>query len=148
MNSTVLLTTIPSDAHGWNLVFMQMFLEERGCSVVNLGTCVPFDLLVQSCSQHPVDLIVVSTVNGHGYLEGLELAKRLEGVEGRENMSLVIGGKLGVDEGKSQEHARALRQAGFDAVFSGPSALDEFIEFLEREIGAVGAIRSSSGTGA
>lgn len=138
MKSTVLLTTIPSDAHGWNLVFMQMFLEERGHRVVNLGTCVPLDLLAQRCSEEPTDLVVVSTVNGHGYLQGQEVARRLAQLEGRGRMKLVIGGKLSVDESRAPEHARELLQSGYDAIFTGPSALDDFVAFLEREIGSAG----------
>ncbi len=141
MKSTVLLTTIPSDAHGWNLVFLQMFLEERGHRVHNLGTCVPLDLLVQRCAAEPVDLVVVSTVNGHGSLQGPEVARRLAQLEKRGRMKLVIGGKLGVDESQAHDHARELLRAGFDAVFFVPSALDDFVAFLEREIGSAESAR-------
>lgn len=137
MTSNVLLTTIPSDAHGWNLVFIQMFLEERGHQVLNLGTCVPFDLLVRRCAEQPFDLVVVSTVNGHGSMEGVELARRLAAVPGRERMKLVIGGKLGVDEARAPEQAEALRRAGFDAVFLGAAALDEFVIFLKSNVGGI-----------
>ena len=61
----VLLTTIPSDSHGWNLVFMQMFLQERGWPVLNLGTCVPFDMVLERCGEEEIGLVVVSTINGH-----------------------------------------------------------------------------------
>jgi methylmalonyl-CoA mutase cobalamin-binding subunit len=148
MMSRVLLTTIPSDAHGWNLVFLQMYLEERGHRVRNLGTCVPYELLEESCREQPYDLVVVSTINGHGHMEGLEVARLLARLEKRRRLKLVIGGKLGVEESSSGEHARALLRAGFDAVFFGPSAVDDFGAYLEREIGEVEVAREASGLGA
>lgn len=130
MKVSTLLTTIPSDSHGWNLVFMQMFMEELGIEVENLGTCVPFDEVVGRCREGSVGLVVVSTVNGHGHLEGCELAHRLAELPGRGRIKLVIGGKLGVDVSQDAWYAEELRQAGYDAVFHGPAALDSFKEYL------------------
>ena len=138
MQKTTILTTIPSDAHSWNLVFLQMFLEERGCRVVNLGTCVPFDVVEAACRAERPDLVVVATTNGHGYMEGAELARRLGGLEHRPRMKLVIGGKLGIDQEQDARYAALLQAAGYDGVFCGPAALDEFTALLE-ETGARGA---------
>ena len=134
MQPTALLTTVPSDSHMWNLIFMQLFLEERGYQVSNLGACVPFELLEASASRQRPDLIVVSTVNGHGYLDGLELSRRLASMPSRDSLHLVLGGKLGVNLTKEAEQADRLRAAGFDDVFYGVSALQDFEIFL-RSIG-------------
>lgn len=133
MNKTALLTTIPSDAHSWNLVFMQMFLEERGCRVINLGTCVPFQQVIDTCAGETPDLVVVSTTNGHGYMEGAELARLLGTLDNRSRLKLVVGGKLGVDQAQDPEYAEILSKAGFDAVFYGAAALDDFIALMEQE---------------
>lgn len=130
----VLLTTIPSDSHGWNLVFMEMFLQEKGWPVLNLGTCVPFDMAVERCGEDAINLVVVSTVNGHGWMEGVELANRIQTAFGEQRPWLVIGGKLGVSAAEEEARAEKLRQAGYDAVFYGPSALDEFTAFLDRNL--------------
>lgn len=129
-----LLTTVPSDSHSWPLVFIEMFLEENHCQVENLGTCVPFDLVVETCKKSVPDVVVLSTVNGHGYMEGVELARRLGALPERSRMKLVAGGKLGTDQEKDAEYAAGLREAGFDAVYYGPDALTEFVDFLEREV--------------
>jgi methylaspartate mutase sigma subunit len=127
---SAVLTTIPSDSHCWNLVFMQMFMEENGIAVENLGICVPFDEVVARCRAGEPDLVVVSTVNGHGYLEGSELANRLAALPDRDRFGLVIGGKLGIDSSQDAAHAAALRQAGYDAVFHGHDALVDFKDYL------------------
>jgi methylaspartate mutase sigma subunit len=140
----ILLTTIPSDSHGWNLVFVQMYMQELGLEVENLGTCVPFDEVVSRCREGGPDLIVVSTVNGHGYLEGCELSRQLAELPDRGRIRLVIGGKLGVDAGQDETYAKSLRRAGYDAVFHGPAALDDFQQYLA---GAVDAPRASRHAG-
>jgi len=134
MRRQALLTTVPSDAHSWPLVFIQMFLEENGCEVENLGTCVPFDLVVDTCRRTSPDLVVLSTVNGHGYMEGVELARRLAALPNRSQMKLVAGGKLGTEKELEPYYADELRRAGFDGVYYGPDALNEFVEFLDREV--------------
>lgn len=47
----VVLSTIPSDSHTWNLLFLQLLLEEHGCEVTNLGACVPVATLVGESAQ-------------------------------------------------------------------------------------------------
>jgi methylaspartate mutase sigma subunit len=133
VNKTAILTTIPSDAHSWNLVYMQMFLEERGCRVINLGTCAPFQQVIDACAKENPDLVVVSTTNGHGYMEGAELARLLDRLETRSRMKLVVGGKLGVDQAQDPEYAEILSNAGFDAVFYGATALGDFVSLMEKE---------------
>ena len=38
---TVVVSGLASDAHTWNLVYLQLVLEEMGHRVTNLGACVP-----------------------------------------------------------------------------------------------------------
>ena len=50
----VIVTGTASDAHTWNLVFLQLMLEELGHDVDNLGPCVPDEeLLGPSAEQRP-----------------------------------------------------------------------------------------------
>lgn len=114
---SVLMTTVMSDAHTWNLVFLQLALEELGHTVRNLGPCVPSEEVVAECLRSRPDLVVVSTVNGHGYRDGTLLIGRLRARPELAALPVVIGGKLGI-AGPEGRHGRArLRSAGFDAVF-------------------------------
>lgn len=45
----VLVSSVSSDSHTWNLVFLQLLLEEMGHEVTNIGSCVPDDLLIEEC---------------------------------------------------------------------------------------------------
>jgi len=114
---TVIVSSTTSDAHIWNLVFLQLLLEEIGFHVVNLGACVPDELLISSCRAQRPDLVVLSSVNGHGYQDGASTARRLRAEPGLIGLPMVIGGKLGISDTEREQHMDGLLAAGFDAVF-------------------------------
>lgn len=128
--STAILTTTPSDAHSWNLVFMEMFLRERGLRVINLGICVPYELVITESYRFNPCLIVVSTINGLGYIEGITLAKKLCFYKQTSGSKLVIGGKINVEPKQVQSHINDLLNAGFDAVYCKSNALNDFEKTL------------------
>jgi len=62
--STV-VTSVSSDSHTWNLVYIQLLLEEVGHHVHNLGACVPDDVVIAECRRIRPDLVVVSSVTAN-----------------------------------------------------------------------------------
>lgn len=125
-----MVSSTVSDSHTWNLVYMQLLLEEMGHEVVNLGACVPEELLAEECLRHGPDLLVVSSVNGHGFNDGLRIAGHVRSVPGLEHLCMVIGGKLSVDGVRDIGFTSRLLNEGFDAVF-GDEELDSFRAFVE-----------------
>jgi len=113
----VLLSTTSSDAHTWNMVFLHLLLEESGHRVINLGPCVPDDLLVESAQLHRPDAIVITTVNGHGQIDGARVVRALREQAATRAIPVMIGGQLGIDGPSTDEQVRRLLEAGFDAVF-------------------------------
>ncbi|WP_326553357.1 cobalamin B12-binding domain-containing protein [Micromonospora sp. NBC_01813] len=128
---TVLVTGAASDSHTWNLMFLQLFVEEQGHRVVNLGPCVPPTLLADSCRTVAPDLVVLSSVNGHGYPDGLRAVTQLRDQLRSAAPPVVIGGKLGVTGPLAAEQVHRLLTAGFAAVFDGGD-LDSFRGYLHR----------------
>jgi methylaspartate mutase sigma subunit len=127
---TVVVSSLVSDAHTWNLVFLQLLLEESGLAVVNLGPCVPPELLVATCRDLRPLLVVLSSVNGHGYQDGLRAIRALRSEPELAGTPVVIGGKLGVSaEGRTQ-HAEHLLAAGYDAVYDDAQPADGFRELV------------------
>ncbi|MFE3763087.1 cobalamin B12-binding domain-containing protein [Streptomyces sp. NPDC059104] len=129
----ILLSGTASDSHTWNLVYLQLFLEELGHRVHNLGPCVPDGLLAGACAADGPgrpDLVVLSSVNGHGYRDGLGavLALRRAGA----TLPVVIGGKLGVAGIPDPRLRRRLLDAGCDAVFDDgdTGGLRDFLDLL------------------
>jgi methylaspartate mutase sigma subunit len=123
----VVVSSLSSDAHTWNLVFLQLLIEEAGLDVVNLGPCVPTEMLVSECRERRPGLIVLSSVNGHGYLDGRRAIAGLRACPALARTPVVIGGKIGTSGAGRAEHARELVNAGYDAVYDdatddGPAA--------------------------
>ncbi|MFJ9062037.1 MULTISPECIES: cobalamin-dependent protein [unclassified Streptomyces] len=110
-----------SDSHTWNLVYLQLLIEEHGHRVVNLGPCVPEDLLMGAALAQDPALIVISSVNGHGYHDGMRTVTRMREHPGLTAVPAVIGGKLGVAGPCGEKESAALRAAGYDAVFDDTS---------------------------
>lgn len=126
----VLLSSVSSDAHTWNLVYLQLLIEEMGHRVVNIGACVPDRLLVEHAVREKPDLIVLSTVNGHGYGDGKRVIGVLRGEDALRATPVVIGGKLGVAGPLTAEQVEELRAAGFDAVFGDDAGRDDLRRFI------------------
>jgi methylaspartate mutase sigma subunit len=124
------LSTIASDAHTWNLVYLQLLLEEHGFQVHNLGPCVPSTDVVAACLAERPRLLVLSTVNGHGLLEAPGYIRQVRDRAELSGLTVVIGGKLTVDGALADADVHRLRALGFDGVFSTPDALRRFRRFL------------------
>lgn len=126
----VVVSGVASDAHTWNLVFLQKFIEEMGYRVTNFGPCVPDSMLVARCRELRADLVVLSSVNGHGHIDGARVVRKLRDQPALRDTPIVIGGKLGVSGAANGQHASKLLTAGFDAVFDDSVALAEFGGYL------------------
>ena len=126
----ILVTGTASDAHTWNLVYVQLVLEELGHRVTNLGAAVPVSLVIEHCLTRRPDLVVVGTINGHGVLDGLALITALRAAGVLRHTQVVIGGKLGIGGPDDREIPPRLLDAGFDAVFIDSSSAGEFPAYL------------------
>ncbi|TDQ04407.1 cobalamin B12-binding domain-containing protein [Labedaea rhizosphaerae] len=131
VKATVVVTSMASDSHTWNLVYLQLLLEELGYDVVNLGSCVPDDLLISSCAELRPALVVVSSVNGHGYADGMRVIDKLRACDQLVATPVVIGGKLGIDGAQTGAHIHNLMASGFDAVFDDTATgIQDFNRFV------------------
>ncbi|MFC4856916.1 cobalamin B12-binding domain-containing protein [Actinophytocola glycyrrhizae] len=126
---SIVISSTASDTHTWNLVFLRMYLEELGHDVVNLGPCVAEDELVPGCLDARPDVIVLSSVNGHGFRDGLRAIARIREHPDLRGVTTVIGGKLDV-AALTADQERALADAGFDAVFSDSHPGGSFVALL------------------
>ncbi|SEM09808.1 cobalamin B12-binding domain-containing protein [Streptacidiphilus jiangxiensis] len=123
-----LLVTVESDSHMWNLVYLQKVLEENGGQVRNLGACTPVAEVLRAVGEEPPDLLVVSSVNGHG-LHGARVllqALREQGLE----VPCVVGGKLTTAESNNGAVRAELLLLGYTEVFTGDDAIARFQDFL------------------
>ncbi len=132
----VLLSSVSSDSHTWNLVFMQLLLEEQGHEVLNLGPCAPDELIINECLQYQPDMLVISSVNGHGNIDGERLIRQLRNQPQLSHLPAVIGGKLGTRGGDNLIYNKTLLEAGFSAVFEDAGGIAQFENFVRAIAGA------------
>lgn len=125
------IATVPSDSHMWNLVYIELVLREGGWDVNNLGACTPAELVVDTCLAQRPDLLVVSSVNGHGHIGGRKLINQIRGQPELAYLPVVIGGKLGTLGADNAVFAEPLLSAGYTAVFTEGDGLDGFTRFIE-----------------
>jgi methylaspartate mutase sigma subunit len=113
----VVVSGVASDSHTWNLVYLQLLIEELGYDVVNLGPCVPDDMLVSRVRDLNPAMLVLSSVNGHGHTDGVRVGHKLRAEPSLVATPMVIGGKLGITAAIGHGRMAELMAAGFDAVF-------------------------------
>lgn len=126
----VCVTGLSSDSHTWNLLFIQLLLEDLGHKVVNLGACVPDGEIVQFCAERKPQLLVISTVNGHGFHAAGSLIRALRDDPASSDVPVVIGGKLGMSGTWRDDMADELISAGYSAVFDESVGLTPFKSFV------------------
>lgn len=132
----VLLSTVSSDSHTWNLVFLQLLLEESGNEVINLGSCVPDDVILDSVRGERPDAVVISSVNGHGFLDGRRVIKSIRNIPEGVGLPVMIGGKLGILGEGNERYSDELVAAGFDVVFTDSTSPEALTDYLHGLAGA------------
>ncbi len=130
MSKKILISSISSDSHTWNLVYMQLLIEELGHKAINIGNCITIDYLVKQAHYHRPDILVISTVNGHGHIEGVEIMNELKKHDVLRNLKTVIGGKLGTLGNNNESYVQKLLDVGFQRVFFGDKSVDDFISYV------------------
>jgi methylaspartate mutase sigma subunit len=114
----IVLSGVSSDSHTWNLVFLQMVLEEQGFEVVNVGACVSDAMLLSTVRRVRPHAVVMSSVNGHGHRDAARAIHALRGDPDVGDVPAFIGGKLDVTGQHNAQCAGELLDAGFTAVFT------------------------------
>jgi len=127
----ILLSSVSSDSHTWNLVFLQLFLEFKGHEVHNLGGCTPDSEIIATCEEMAPDLLVISSVNGHGNIDGERLIRKLRQNDLLSDLPVAIGGKLGIHGVEKAQHIDWLLDVGFTAVFEASSSIGLFEDFIK-----------------
>lgn len=130
MKNKVMLCSLPSDAHTWNLVVVEQRLREMGLDVHNMGSCVPIDELASAAKGLKPKLIVVSSINGHGEVEAMKLIDTLARAGVTRDAQVVIGGKLATSVQRAQELMPRLVYAGYADVYMGNDSLEKFADDL------------------
>lgn len=130
-NLNVVLTGTPSDSHTWNLVFIELFLQENGCKVRNLGPCVPCEKIYGTLEGQPFDLLVISSVNGHLFQDAINIITSSFRRHCASLPPFVVGGKMGISDKSALFQKKKLIALGYDDVFVEGDSLAHFKKYLD-----------------
>jgi methylaspartate mutase sigma subunit len=128
----VILMGTHSDSHTWNLIFMELFLKENNCDVRNLGACVVLPAVCQEVHELSPDLIIVSSINGHLFQDGIKIIKTLTHYFPQQLPPIVIGGQLGISALDRSFQKKKLLKLGYDGVFVENDSLSQFHQYLNQ----------------
>lgn len=131
-NLDIILTGTPSDSHTWNLIFMELFLQEHHCTIRNLGACVPIPHLQDTLKKLPCDLVVISSINGHLFQDAIKIISSLPRHGSPSLPPFVLGGKMGISQKDTAFQKRKLLKLGYDDVFVEKNSLGRFSQYLDR----------------
>lgn len=129
---TILIAMTESDAHVVAIRLLQLFLEENGYQVINLGACAPLREVVETAARTRPLCIVLGTQNGHA-LEDVATLLPLK-QEYAVSCPVLMGGNVSVGAKKSRESLDKLKAAGVTEICASFEDLLDFIELmLEQE---------------
>ncbi|MDV8022647.1 cobalamin B12-binding domain-containing protein [Rhodococcus sp. IEGM 1330] len=114
----VLIVTTPSDVHSWNLVFLSLVVRDAGMSCRIVGPASQLDEIVVGAEEFAPDVVLVSTINGHGEFEAADVLNALREVCDP-HVPVLIGGILGVSHELRSSRRSALLSMGYTEVFEG-----------------------------
>ena len=138
-----IVATSPDDSHAWNLVGVQLMLEQRGFRVVNLGPCTPTAELAEQIRDRRPALVVISTVNGHGLMSLPPMLDLLDLYQARGLSRIVVGGLLTTRRTLTSNETASLRAGGIDGIFTGADAWERFDAYLaDASLGEAGRARA------
>lgn len=130
---TIVLGVIGSDCHSVGNKILNVFLNERGFRVVNLGVMVSQDEFIDAAIEAKAQAIVVSSLYGHGELDCAGLRERcLE--RGLDHMLLYVGGNLVVGKTPREVVTEKFLAMGFNRVFMPSDDLEEAARRLHEDI--------------
>lgn len=132
---TLILGVIGADVHAVGNQILNHVFTAAGFHVVNLGVMVSQREFIDAAIEAAADVIVVSSLYGHGELDCRGLRENC--VEaGIGDILLYVGGNLVVGKQPFEEVEKRYRDMGFDRVFPPGTLPETAVDLLHSDIAA------------
>ena len=129
----LILGVIGADVHAVGNKILYHVFTEAGFEVVNLGVMVSQDEFIDAAIETEADVIVVSSLYGHGELDCRGMRDKC--VErGLDDILLYIGGNIVVGKQPFEDVEKRFKAMGFDRVFGPGTAPEIAIEALNKDL--------------
>ncbi len=124
---------IGSDAHIIGNRILQIALTDAGYNVVSLGILVSQEEFIAAAVETNASAILVSSLYGMGEIDCQGLREKC--IEsGLNNITLYVGGNLGLGKKNWSEIEKIMSKQGFDRAFPPDTMPDDVIKSLDEDL--------------
>lgn len=130
---TMILGVIGSDVHAVGNQILYRAFTDAGFHVINLGVMVSQEEYIEAAVEANADVIVVSSLYGHGELDCRGLREKCDEA-GLKNILLYVGGNIVVGKQPFDEVEKRFKEMGYDRVFGPGTPPETTIECLKEDL--------------
>ena len=131
---TLVMGVIGADVHAVGNKILDFAFKEAGYKVVNLGVMVSQDEYIKAAIETNADMIVVSSLYGHGELDCRGLREKC--VEaGIGDILMYVGGNLVVGKQDFAEVEKKFKAMGFDRVYAPGTRPETTLVDMKKDLG-------------
>jgi len=131
---TLVLGVIGADVHAVGNKILDYVYTQEGFNVVNLGVMVSQKEFVEAAVESAADVIVVSSLYGHGEIDCKGLRQKCD-EGGLTGIKLYAGGNLVVGKQDFSEVEKRFLEMGFDRVYPPGTDPQLSIEHIKLDLG-------------
>lgn len=132
---TIVTGVIGADVHAVGNKIIAYALENEGYNVVNLGVMVSQEEYIAAAIETNADVILVSSLYGHGEIDCLGLRQKCEEA-GLKDIPLLVGGNLVVGKQDFVEVEKRFKDMGFTRAYPPGTAVETTLADLKEILGA------------
>lgn len=131
---TIVMGVIGADAHAVGNKIIAFALQEAGYKVVNLGVMVSQEEYIAAAIETKADLILVSSLYGHGEIDCSGLREKCEEA-GLHGIPLFAGGNLVVGKQNFEDVEKRFKEMGFNSVYPPGTDIQITIGDIDKTLG-------------
>lgn len=130
----LVLGVIGADVHAVGNKILDYAFNQAGFKVINLGVMVSQKEFVEAAVESNADIIVVSSLYGHGEIDCPGLRDKCNEA-GLKNIKLFVGGNLVVGKRDFAETEKRFLEMGFDRVYPQGTSVETTIADIKKTFG-------------
>lgn len=128
----LVLGVIGTDVHAVGNKILDYAFGKAGFKVINLGVMVSQKEFVEAAVESNADLMVVSSLYGHGEIDCPGLREKCDEA-GLDKIKLYVGGNIVVGKTEFKEVEARFSKMGFDRVYPPGTSVERTIEDIKAD---------------
>ena len=130
---TMVMGVIGADVHAVGNKILEYAFGQAGINVINLGVMVTQEEYIAAAIETNADLILVSSLYGHGEIDCRGLREKCEEA-GLKKIPLYVGGNLVVGKTNFADVKKRFLDMGFSRVYPPGATPEQCIEDIKKDL--------------